>query len=488
MASQTEYSHRTKNALAIAKRHKFDYESVRRKFMSACQSYHKRLLNKKNIPHTREEIETTIGKIKENILNSDLSNAYNLKIAECNGENILIYQCKTQGDRRIISMEEAFDLFVEEHLTYRHRSARDMWDSLNYRYYLPRPWLNIFVQFCKCSISFNEIIQIDILSTEFANHFDGNFKHVLLYVDKGTEFSIIRPLTSKSEDELTVEILKIFTDFNVPRLVEVYPNYRLLFETVFANVEKVLGKLSIYIFPTSGTRGNTDTQITRRVKRELQQWISTNKSNNWAIGCHIVQHKLNNTIFKKNSPYDCVFMGTLCKTEKKLQDVEIDYQEISDEEDFVLRLDDNDENDDVKPNIEKVDIEEHGITEQGSIRPSEPRTSQAKKGHQISTDVDWEETPVTELSMEVNAGEEITEKTRDHNDSKKVLDECCCECGKIVTTSVNYCNKCKKIVHLLCSHRIVKIIDSTANVTLLCKLCFDVDSGRVNATGVRPTE
>lgn len=443
MASHTVNAYRSSYALALSKQHSFDYEGIRSRFMVSIERYQNKLVNKKNIPYTRENIEKTITVMQEENVNRGPSNGGNMQLAECKGEKFLVYH-QDDGDRRIISKEEAFDLFVEEHLKYNHRNARDIWDSLSGYYYFPKPWLDNFVLFCKCSV-FNEMIHIDILSTEFADHFDGNFKYVLLYADKGTDFVIIRPLTSTTESELTVEILKIFADFNVPRSVELYPHHKVLFEKVFANVENVLGKLNISIFSTRKSQVSADTQVTQIVKSELQQWISTNKSNNWAIGCHIVQHKLNNTIFKNESPYVCVFKGdsalkariwlppsenipqsnsdNSAKTEEKHENIAKVTQETTEEEKIYLYFDDED----TKSNIEIFDIEEHD-----------------------------------------------TQKTSGICTGTKVLKGCCCECNKIVTTSANYCNKCKRIVHLLCSRRVVKIVDSTADLKIFCTLCFDI--------------
>lgn len=494
MASPTIYSLPACNVSALAKIYKFNYKVVRSKFVEWCLFHRKSPTNKNYVPCTRDEIDITIRKLQANNVNSGKPNPDSLlKVVECDGESVLVHQTKTQGTRRILSIQEAFDLIVEDHLSHSHRSSRDMWEMLSCRFFFPKTWLKTFMRFCECSVKFNEMVHIDILTSEVTDNFDGNFKHVLLYVDKGTDFVIIRPLTSKSKNELTVEILKIFTDFNVPRSIAVYSQYRKLFEEVLVNVENALGTLGIHI--STAHRRKTDALATVKVKRQLQHWIDTNKCNNWAIGCHIVQHKMNNIKFKNKSPYGCVFKNPATRnekktttsnrayvaensamTEKKLQNVEIDSLDISDEEDFVLRFDDDEEEyDDVQQNMEIGDIQDD-VTEETSNWNSETRTSHLKKQDQMSIDTEWKERLVTELNKDVNAGENVTEQTRGQNDRMKGLDGCCCECGKVVTTSANYCNTCKKVVHLLCSRRVVAVVDSSASVQILCKLCFKLNT------------
>lgn len=478
MATRTDITLQLRSTSALVKQHKFDYDSARNKFFKMCLSYRK---NTRDLPRTNEQIEATIRKIQEG--KSDVLTMNVLKVTESNGKNILIHRTRAQGDRKIISMEEAFDLMVEAHFSNDHLRVSGMWKKLNNRYFFPRNWLCTFIQFCECSIKFNEVIHLDILSTDITNHFDGNFKHVLLYVDKATKFVLLRPLTSQSENELTVEILKIFTDFNVPRSIEVYSHYYILFDSVFANMKNVLEGFSSRI--TTTPRKKRDKRVTTQVKCELQQWIDTNKCNNWAIGCHIVQHRLNNMNLMKESPYDSVFKGptisvasarspshvqTESNSEEKVQNVNTDSQDTSDEEDFVLLFEDDDE--DAKPNAVEVDMDENNITEETCN--SKLTTTQLENVYQITIEDDSIEMIETEMSG--NGNKNVAEQAKSQNDVRKNLDGCCCECSKFITTTSYYCCTCKRIVHLLCGHRVVKIVDSRAGVKILCKLCFKLDT------------
>ena len=50
---------------------------------------------------------------------------------------------------------------------------------------------------------------------------DGQFKYVLDYQDHGTKFCQLRPLTKKSHKAVALELIKIFSAFGPPSILQV---------------------------------------------------------------------------------------------------------------------------------------------------------------------------------------------------------------------------------------------------------------------------
>ncbi|KAL0841123.1 hypothetical protein ABMA28_014880 [Loxostege sticticalis] len=127
------------------------------------------------------------------------------------------------------------------------------------------------------------------------------YRHLLIVVDKSTSFVFLRPLTVLDENNVAMELFKIFTDFGTPQRLEAsdFPFY----EIVCRIVSKFMPQYKIQVSKIPSRH----TDWTGRVMAFLQDWMDVNESENWVVGCPSVQWNMNNTVRNNSTPFFDVF-------------------------------------------------------------------------------------------------------------------------------------------------------------------------------------
>lgn len=164
---------------------------------------------------------------------------------------------------------------------------------------------NICVMHGRCGRGTEEIVnrnekwQIAIC---FVSRPDQSFGYVLFVVDKATDFVHLRPLTSCDKTTVAIELLKLFSDFGKPLVIE--SSTQTFFQEAVLYIEKLCPD-----YETTVNYTKIDlSELTFRVGRYLDEWQDTTKSNNWAFGIHEVQWRLNNSPdFKMKTNFEKMF-------------------------------------------------------------------------------------------------------------------------------------------------------------------------------------
>ncbi|XP_063834136.1 uncharacterized protein LOC135083333 [Ostrinia nubilalis] len=147
---------------------------------------------------------------------------------------------------------------------------------------------------------------------------DSPFKYVLIYKDAGYNrshtFILLRPLIDNSTFEVASELAKIFFTFGPPRKILVNKGEGEYFDRVKCNLSKLCGECDVIIgvCPERAT-AKTD----KYVVEKILQWEKEMGSSEWALGCHIVQWKLNQKRKGLESPYEKMFSVTCEKGKQK---------------------------------------------------------------------------------------------------------------------------------------------------------------------------
>lgn len=133
--------------------------------------------------------------------------------------------------------------------------------------------------------------QVELL--DFQSCPDGVYKWLLIYQDIGTKFLTLRPLTSNKENEVAVELLKIFLTLGVPYLLQC--DCGLVFTV---NVIKKLIEIwpDCKIFQGSPVQVEVAEPNKQDVEYKLRLWMNDNKSTNWSLGCYFVQYQKNTAV------------------------------------------------------------------------------------------------------------------------------------------------------------------------------------------------
>ncbi|XP_060845364.1 KRAB-A domain-containing protein 2-like [Rhopalosiphum padi] len=157
------------------------------------------------------------------------------------------------------------------------------------------------------SSELNSRCQIDLVDMQTCK--DGEYKFILNYQDHLTKFIQLRPLKSKTAEEVAHNLLHIFLTFGAPNILHSdngreFVN-KIITELCFMwdGVKIVHGKPRHSQTQGSIERANQD------IQNLLRAWMSDNNTNKWADGLYFVQFTKNTAYHEgiKQSPYEAMF-------------------------------------------------------------------------------------------------------------------------------------------------------------------------------------
>lgn len=153
----------------------------------------------------------------------------------------------------------------------------------------------------------NSRCQIDLVDMQ--SNPDGDVKFIMLYQDHLTKFVLLRPLRSKTADEVAHHLLDIFTTFGAPNILHSDNGREFCNETIqslckmWADVKIVHGKPRHSQSQGSIERANQD------IENMLAAWMETNNTAKWSEGLPFVQAMKNRAYHEgiRCSPYEAMF-------------------------------------------------------------------------------------------------------------------------------------------------------------------------------------
>jgi len=156
---------------------------------------------------------------------------------------------------------------------------------------------------------------------------DGNFVFLLNYIDHGVKKLTCIPIVSKQASTVAFALFSIFTDVGPPSILQTdnggefsnhahdYVGKKVALEDDFIDVViKELKNLWPECQMVRGSPRHSESnggveRVNQTVQKKLGGWMKTNDSKHWAIGCKIVQFRVNTQYHKtiKDTPYHLVY-------------------------------------------------------------------------------------------------------------------------------------------------------------------------------------
>ena len=139
----------------------------------------------------------------------------------------------------------------------------------------------------------NDRCQVDLVDMQTMK--DGSYRFILHYMEYLTKFSQIRPLKTKTAEEVAKELLYIFLDIGAPHILQSDNGREFTAEvirelsTLWPGCVLVNGRPRHPQSQGSVERGNGS------MKLKLQSWMRDNNTASWSVGIRFVQWSMNNT-------------------------------------------------------------------------------------------------------------------------------------------------------------------------------------------------
>ncbi|KAJ2944817.1 hypothetical protein O0L34_g1708 [Tuta absoluta] len=141
---------------------------------------------------------------------------------------------------------------------------------------------------------YNKIVFIEIISMPSP---DKKFKYILVYLDKQTQYILLRPLMKTNSWELSMELLKIISDFGAPQQIWTAMFWQEIlnaFNDMNSNGINLVQLDQIYLMQNY----EPFSQYIKDILMNCQQW---------AIACYILQKELNKRMSEGETPFDKIF-------------------------------------------------------------------------------------------------------------------------------------------------------------------------------------
>lgn len=266
----------------------------------------------------RKTIEILKGPVKTHLhKNYEVSNAF--------GREILIKKSKSPADPKVqvLTFEDVFDVFIKYHIGNNHNGGHhhllDVEKNLNCSFNYPTICLSILVMTCNvCKSRSRKSKKLNKISSVYVTVMIQrrklpDFRYILIYIDRATNFVIIRSLRQKSDMEVSMEIFKIMTQFGPPQKLCLHGYNRQLNQRI-----GVILRQACHMFSFSIEYRSACFDPSAYVISKLQEWMVKNASMSWEIGCSVVQNDLNKELkqkihsekFMDLSPYE-LFYGKI---------------------------------------------------------------------------------------------------------------------------------------------------------------------------------
>ncbi|XP_067140873.1 KRAB-A domain-containing protein 2-like [Centruroides vittatus] len=225
-----------------------------------------------------------------------------------------------------VTNDELFSILSETHTRTGHGGRTRMLKELQVKYKnITYEVVMLYLNLCKqCQIKhsapkkgivvkptisseLNSRCQVDLIDLQ--SHRDGEYKFIMVYKDHSTKFVQLRPLKTKTAEEVAYHLLHIFLTFGVPAILQ-SDNGREFCNRVISelcamwkDVKIVHGKHRHSQTQGSVERANWD------IQNMLTAWMNDNNTNKWSDGLPFVQFAKNTTYDEEicQSPYEAMF-------------------------------------------------------------------------------------------------------------------------------------------------------------------------------------
>ncbi|XP_023288360.1 KRAB-A domain-containing protein 2 [Orussus abietinus] len=225
-----------------------------------------------------------------------------------------------------VTNEELYSILYETHIRIGHGGRTRMLKELQVKYKnITYEVVMLYLNLCKqcqmkhsapkkgivakpmVSSELNSRCQVDLIDLQ--SNRDGEYKFIMVYQDHLTKFVQLRPLKTKSAEEVARHVLSIFLTFGAPAILQ-SDNGREFSNRVISEIcamwkdVKIVHEKPRY----SQTQGSVE-KANQDIQNMLTAWMNENDTNKWSDGLSFVQFAKNTTYHEgiRQSPYEAMF-------------------------------------------------------------------------------------------------------------------------------------------------------------------------------------
>lgn len=448
---------------------------------------------------------------------------------------------KTIPHKVIIPLESSFEVVLNAHLCTNHGCSKHMFDWIEkYNFAIASMCTPILREVCKsmnpdCATGKveglnvlpirdeppanpkNGIATVTILNMTM--HPDNSFKYLLIYTDLETNFVQLRPLANDLEEEIAMELVKLFCDFSPPTSIMVDTQMKDTFKAILDRLDT--------IFPDKISLQTSDTmEVDPQIQEKIKYWMTAKESTSWSFGCNYVQWDMNNPNTKNRTAFEKFFGITFQnkpKTRRRVKKKKVSEKEsdgvskttqndspilISDSENYTDTSESISDNDTPIPTNETDSQAMTNVPRETVIKTNpvenEPSSKTLQNSTQITKDVENaiasyfintqvqkkkkgkkeqerdkamgikttenhvnNETGI-DKSMDIETTENHLKEEEETDESMDLEKHICCTCELVIQTNVRFCGGCKKSLHLYCGARRQNSCGDLEDVCFLC--------------------
>ena len=319
----------------------------------------------------------------------------------------MLYKCET--NLRFVSTHEIFDIIHSIHLESGHASRDIMHKKAKCQYAnITKEHINIYRSLCEsCQLkknkvqkslvvrpilskSWNSRCQVDLIDMQSQS--DGEYRFILNYQDHLTKYVILRPLKTKTADEVSSHLVDIFCMRGAPTVLQSDNGREFSNKVVKAVLKEWPECRLVHGKPRHSQSQGSVERANRDVENILTCWLRDNEASNWSKGLRFVQWKNNNRFHEGigRSPHEAEFEAkgrlglndlNLPKAITETLETEEQLEKLSIEEKLEVEIEDCEQASSIYSNeLEIVDLRVNDIDDQRS----EAQINQERQAHKMT--------------------------------------------------------------------------------------------------------
>ncbi|XP_054267157.1 KRAB-A domain-containing protein 2-like [Macrosteles quadrilineatus] len=280
-------------------------------------------LTSRNFLIEEQRYEEIIGEVKEakdkrrngqSLSSKDYRRINRFDVINIGDKEMLIE--KTTGEMTDIKyfcrIDQMYDTIHSAHLCVGHKKEKAMEVELKKKFCnITREVIKIYLDMCEpCSLkkksqskglvvkpiittALNSRCQVDLIDMQ--SEPDGEYKFILNYQDHLTKFVVLRPLKTKTADEVSDVLLDIFCLFGAPYILH-SDNGREFCNRVIENLARKWSAIKlVHGKPRHSQSQGSVERANQDVRDSLVAWMADNNTSGWANGLKIIQNTKNNS-------------------------------------------------------------------------------------------------------------------------------------------------------------------------------------------------
>lgn len=232
-----------------------------------------------------------------------------------NGKEHLI---RPIGEKNIVlyyaTIDELFDILYETHSAIGHGGRNRMVSELKNNYCnITNETVMVFLKLCaEChkkavypkigltpkpilQPTFNSRAQIDLIDMQSRRHND--YRFIMYYQEHLTKYIVLKPLKSKCAEEITYNLIDIFTLFGAPAILQSCSGKKFV-TSVINKLHDIWDEVKIDCgWPKHSESQESIEKTNRDLQEMLSTWMDKKNSLDWPSALKFIQFKKNRTFY-----------------------------------------------------------------------------------------------------------------------------------------------------------------------------------------------